>query len=225
MKKRVVKMLVLAMCIAALGLTGCSQNKRPVEEPPEEVLHPDTAGTSEGIKAPEGNSTNGENGSGNAESGNTTPDSAGTENMTSYDGTVLENAISTKIGLNDSTSYSIHMYNNAASETILGYLSGSEMRFPTYTYNEETGYVAQHIRGNYNRDAETDVETIHSGELYLFSDGQLRLYFKDVENAGISATPIGYFADDISGLVEAAYAENRGDSWGVDVYFLIKKEG
>lgn len=215
MKKRVVKMLVMAMCIATLGLTGCSQNKRPVEEPPEEVLHPDTAGTSEGIKTPEGNSTSGENGS----------DNAGTENTASYDDTVLENAISTKIGLNDSTLYSIHMYNNAASETILGYLSSSEMRFPTYTYNEETGYVAQHIRGNYNRDAETDVETIHSGELYLFSDGQLRLYFKDVENAGISATPIGYFADDISGLVEAAYAENRGDSWGVDVYFLIKKEG
>lgn len=216
MKKRVLKMLAMAMCIGALVLTGCGQGDRHIEEPPEEVLRPDSTGNpAAGEKTPNSKPTE----SGNAESENTI-----SESTASYDGEVLENVISTKIGLNNKTSYSIHVYNNAAVETILGYLSSSEMRFPTYTYNEETGYVAQHIRGNYTRDAEIDVDTIHSGELYLFGDGQLRLYFKDIENAGISATPIGYFADDISGLVEAAYAENRDDSWGVDVYFLIKKE-
>lgn len=32
----------------------------------------------------------------------------------------------------------------------------------------------------------------------MFSDGQLRLYFKDIKNAGITATPIGYFTVDMS---------------------------
>ncbi len=84
------------------------------------------------------------------------------------------------------------MYNNAASETILGYLSEEEMRFPAYTYEEEDGYVAQDIRGSYTRDDEKEVSQIKAGGLYLFSDGQLRLYFKDVPDAGITATPVSY---------------------------------
>ena len=61
--------------------------------------------------------------------------------------------------------------------------------------------------------------------MYLFSGGQLRFYFKDVEGANITATPVGYYAD-TEGLTEAvieAYESNQGDVWGVDVYFVITK--
>lgn len=56
-------------------------------------------------------------------------------------------------------------------------------------------------------------------------EGQLRLYFKDVPDAGITAVPVGYFQDkdNITELVQNAYKENRDDSWGVEVYFLITK--
>lgn len=63
------------------------------------------------------------------------------------------------------------------------------------TYDGETGYVGQNIRGTYTRDDETEITDIHTGELYLFGDGQLRLYFKDVEGANILATPVGCVAD------------------------------
>ncbi len=56
-------------------------------------------------------------------------------------------------------------------------------------------------------------------------EGQLRLYFKDVPDAGITAVPVGYFQDkdNITELIQNAYKENRDDSWGVEVYFLITK--
>lgn len=46
-----------------------------------------------------------------------------------------------------------------------------------------------------------------------------------MENAGITATPVGYFQEsgNITELVQDAYEENKDDSWGVDVYFLITK--
>lgn len=187
-------LLSIIICICVFGFVGCNQKQKQVEEPPEEVLHPNGSG--------EGNDT-----------------------KTSYDGSLLSGVVTAKIGLNDNTDYTIDMYNNAAVDTILGYLSEEEMRFPTYTYEEKDGYVAQNIRGTYSRDDEVEVSQIHAGELYLFSDGQLRLYFKDVADAGISATPVGYFSgvDNITELVQTAYEENRDDSWGVDVYFLIKK--
>ena len=57
------------------------------------------------------------------------------------------------------------------------------------------------------------------------SGGQLRLYFKDAAGVNIITTPIGRFTD-TEGLAEAvmeAYESNLGDSWGVDVYFVITK--
>ena len=85
--------------------------------------------------------------------------------------------------------------------------------------------MAQSVRGSYSRDDEVTVADVKCGELYLFSGGQLRFYFKDVEGANITATPIGYYTD-TEGLTEAvqeAYESNIGDVWGVDVYFIITK--
>ena len=46
-----------------------------------------------------------------------------------------------------------------------------------------------------------------------------------MEGANITATPVGYYTD-TEGLTEAvqeAYESNKGDTWGVDVYFVITK--
>ena len=51
------------------------------------------------------------------------------------------------------------------------------------------------------------------------------MYFKDAAGVDITATPVGRFADP-EGLTEAvieAYESNLGDTWGVDVYFVITK--
>lgn len=208
------KWMMLLCCAGMLTAAGCAADRKTVQEPPREVLHPENAGNQADTATTQDVSNAGDAG--------TAADNGGVS-QTSYDGAVLSGAVFAKIGLNDDTEYVIDMYNTAATNTILGYLSESEMRFPTDTYNEEGGYVAQHIRGTYTRDDEQDISEIHAGELYLFSDGQLRLYFKDIENAGITATPIGYFADDITGLVENAWEENRDDVWNVEVYFLIKR--
>ena len=117
------------------------------------------------------------------------------------------------------------MYNNDAALTMLDYLSGSALLFPTYTYDEEGGFVAQSVRGNYTRDDEQTIADVKTGELYLFSGGQLRFYFKDMEGVNITATPIGYYTD-VEGLTETlqeAYTSNLDDTWGVDVYFWITK--
>lgn len=142
-----------------------------------------------------------------------------------YDGKVLSAAVTIKIGREGTDDYDVDMYNNAAVDTMLGYLSDSALLFPTYTYDGETGYVGQHIRGTYTRDDEVEVADIHTGELYLFGDGQLRLYFKDVEGANILATPVGYVADTetLTEAVESAYESNLDDTWGVDVYFWLTK--
>lgn len=192
-------LLTIIMSITVAGMAGCGNNEKHVEEPPEEVINP---------------------------SGGESADSnSGTGLDSSANSGIISGAVTVKIGLNDETGYKADMYNNAATETILGYLSGDEMRFPAYTYEEEDGYVAQNIRGSYTRKDEQEIQEIKAGELYLFSDGQLRLYFKDIKNAKITATPVGYFADagNITELVQNAYEENKDDTWGVDVYFLITK--
>ena len=142
-----------------------------------------------------------------------------------YDGSVLENAVTVRIGLGESKNWQVDMVDNAAANTMLGYLTASELRFPTYTYDDEAGYVAQRVRGSYTRDDEVTVPDPKCGELYLFSDGQLRFYYKDAPGANITATPVGAFAD-TNGLTEAvqqAYTDNLDDVWNVDVYFLITK--
>ena len=193
MKKMIAWMAVLLLVIAMAALSGCSAQAEDPGPPPSEVINPD----------------------------NPQSESSGT----AYDGDVLENAVSVRIGQGESKDWSIDMYNNDAAVTMLGYLSGSPLLFPTYTYEEEEGFVAQNVRGSYTRDDETTIADIKAGELYLMSGGQLRFYFKDVAGANLTATPIGRYTD-TEGLTDAvidAYEANIGDTWGVDVYFVITK--
>lgn len=209
-RKKWMGMLLLVLCV--LALAGCSQKEENREEPPEEVLHPQN-GKDEG--------STGED----AESSPENAQEASEQDGAEKEGNMLKGAVGVKIGLDDDTQYMLDMHDNKQVQTMLGYLSESEMRFPTYTYEAEEGYVAQDIRGSYSRDDEETIHDIQAGELYLFSDGQLRLYFKDVPGADIKATPVGHFADceDITKKVEDAYEANRDDSWGVEVYFLLTK--
>ena len=196
MKKFVAWIMVLSLATGVVSLTGCSSSQpEDPGAPPAEVINPD------------GEAAQGE--------------SAGS----GYDGDILENAVTVRIGQGESKDWSINMYNNDAAATMLGYLSGSPLLFPTYTYEEEQGFVAQSVRGSYSRDDEVTVADVKCGELYLFSGGQLRFYFKDVEGANITATPIGYYTD-TEGLTEAvqeAYESNLNDVWHVSVYFIITK--
>ena len=193
MKKMIALMTVLLLTMTMATLTGCGSQTEDPGPPPSEVINPD-------------NTQNENDGS-------------------AYDGDVLESAVSVRIGQGQSKDWTIDMYNNDAAVTMLGYLSGSPLLFPTYTYNEEQGFVAQNVRGTYSREDEVTVSDVKAGELYLFSGNQLRFYFKDVEGADITATPIGYYTD-TEGLTDAvidAYEANIGDTWGVDVYFVITK--
>ena len=193
MKKMIALMTVLLLTMTMATLTGCGSQTEDPGPPPSEIINPD----------------------------NTQNENDGT----AYDGDVLESAVSVRIGQGESKDWSIDMYNNDAAVTMLGYLSGSPLLFPTYTYNEEQGFVAQSVRGTYSRDDETTIANVKAGELYLFSGNQLRFYFKDVEGADITATPVGYYTD-TEGLTDAvidAYEANIGDTWGVDVYFVITK--
>lgn len=195
MKKMTMYILTLSLVCNVALLSGCSGRTQDPGEPPAEVVNP-------GQSSEESNT-------GNADDS----------------GKVLENAISVRIGRDGTKEWNVNMYNNDASMTMLDYLSGSALLFPTYTYEEEEGFVAQSVRGNYTRDDEQEIADVKAGELYLFSGGQLRLYFKDVEGADITATPVGYYTD-VEGLTEAvqeAYDSNLDDTWGVDVYFWITK--
>ena len=191
--KKVIVLMMALLAVSMLALTGCDSQAGNPGTPPPDVINP-----------------------GNSQSGNS---------GTAYEGEILENAVSVRIGRNGQKDWQVDMYNNAAAGTMLGYLSGSGLLFPTYTYEEEQGFVAQTVRGSYTRDDETTVTNVKAGELYLFSGGQLRLYFKDAEGGNITATPVGRFAD-TEGLTEAvieAYESNLGDTWGVEVYFVITK--
>lgn len=206
MKKITTLIMTLLLTISMLSLMGCSSQTMDPGPPPEEVINPDDSGD---------RSTN-----------DSTGETSQNENSGSaYEGEVLENAVSVRIGRDGQKDWTVNMYNNDAAVTMLDYLSGSALLFPTYTYEEEQGFVAQSVRGNYTRDDETTITDVKTGELYLFSGGQLRFYFKDVEGADITATPVGYYTD-TEGLTEAvqeAYTSNLGDTWGVDVYFQIRK--
>ena len=194
MRKFNTLVLALLFAIGTTAIVGCGSQAEDPGAPPEEVINSD----------------------------NSTGDS---DKGTDYEGDVLEDAVSVRIGKDSRKDWSVNMYNNAAALTMLDYLSNSSLLFPTYTYEEEQGFVAQSVRGTYTRDDETTITDIKAGELYLFSGGQLRLYFKDVAGANITATPVGYYAE-TEGLTEAvqeAYESNKGDTWGVEVYFLITK--
>ena len=207
MKKLTTLIMVLTLSISMVALTGCGSQAEDPGPPPEEVIKPD-------------------NSPGSSSDNSSTEDDTQIENSeTSEEGGVLENAISVRIGRDGQTDWNVNMYDNDAAWTMLGYLSGSGLLFPTYTYDEEGGFVAQSVRGTYSRDDETTITDVKAGELYLFSGGQLRFYFKDMEGADITATPVGYYTD-TEGLAEAvqnAYESNLGDVWGVDVYFWITK--
>ena len=196
MKKFVAWIMVLSLAAGIVSLTGCASSQpEDPGAPPAEVINPDGE-TAQGESAGSG-----------------------------YDGDILENAVTVRIGQGESKDWSINMYNNDAAATMLGYLSGSPLLFPTYTYEEEQGFVAQNVRGSYSRDDEVTVADVKCGELYLFSGGQLRFYFKDMEGANITATPIGYYTvtDGLTEAVIDAYESNLNDVWGVDVYFVITK--
>ncbi len=211
MKKLTALIMALLLTISFAALTGCSPQTKDPGTPPENVIN---SGNS-------GNASSGNNNSNNG-TGTTTPNGNGS---TSYDGEILENAVSVRIGRDGQKDWAVNMYNNAAAVTMLGYLSGTSLLFPTYTYEEEQGFVAQNVRGSYTRDDEMTITDIKAGELYLMSGGQLRFYFKDVAGANITATPIGYYTD-TKGLTDAvidAYESNKGDTWGVEVYFQITK--
>lgn len=199
MKKMIAILAAFVSCVClCFALTACTGNNNgEYTPPPSEIINPDGNGTTDGS------------------TGTTDPSQNG----------IITNAVIVKIGLRDRTNYLIHMYNNAASNTMLNYVSTSEMRFPAYNYNDEASFVAQSVRGSYTRNDEIRVTDIKKGELYLMSNGQLRLYFRDIAGANITATPIGYFADstNVENAVVTAYEENRNDTWGVDVYFLITR--
>lgn len=191
--------LFLAVLAALMmsALIGCGSKQEDPGPPPSDVIDPQ--GASEKSSEENGDSL--------------------------YEGDILESAVSVRIGQDGEKDWSVDMYNNAAAVTMLDYLSGSSLLFPTYTYAEEQGFVAQSVRGSYSRDDEITVADVKTGELYLFSGGQLRFYFKDMEGVNITATPVGYYTE-TEGLTEAvqeAYQSNLGDVWGVDVYFQIKK--
>ena len=187
--------LFTAILLSITALTGCDSKPNDPGTPPSNVINP-------------GNFNN-----------------AGSGTQSSDNGKILENAVSVRIGNGGKKDWYINMYDNAASRTMLGYLSSSEMRFPTYNYDGEHGFVSQSVRGSYTRDDEITVEDVKAGELYLFSGGQLRFYFKDSAGVDITATPIGYYVetDGLADAVTDAYTSNIGDVWHVDVYFNIRK--
>ena len=198
MRKFNTLVLALLFAVGMTAIVGCGSQTEDPGTPPSDVINSD-------------NSTGD-----NTQSGNS---------GTAYEGDVLKDAVSVRIGKDSRKDWSVNMYNNAAALTMLDYLSNSSLLFPTYTYEEEQGFVAQSVRGSYTRDDETTITDVKAGELYLFSGGQLRFYFKDMEGVNITATPVGYY-DETEGLTEAvqeAYESNKGDTWGVDVYFLITK--
>ncbi len=206
MKKILSAIFATLLIVSMFVLAGCQGETADPGMPPKEVINGD-----------DGNNTGNSNNSENADN---------TDNNTpAVSNEMMENVISVRIGRDNQEELSVNMIDNAAANTMIGYLSESPLLFPTYAYDEEAGFVGQNVRGSYTRDDEVTVTDVKCGELYLFSDGQLRLYFKDVSGANITATPVGVFADPtvVTDAVISAYESNKGDTWGVDVYFWITK--
>ena len=233
MKKLVT--LFTAIILSMTALTGCNSTPKDPGPPPSDVVDPGSStensntnnntvnSTSDSISNSIGNGTQSTNS--DPQSSSSTPQSSSSTPQNIYRGEVLENAVSVRIGNFGRKDWYINMYDNAAAQTMLGYLSSSEMRFPTYNYDGEHGFVSQSVRGSYTRNDEITVADVKAGELYLLSGGQLRFYFRDSTGVNITATPIGYYVE-TDGLADAvidAYTSNIGDSWGVDVYFNIRK--
>lgn len=218
MKKNRLIILIVTITFGLTVLSGCGADTVDPGDPPAEVVNGENRNTESSgseIADTENNTVEGET--------NTVMDDA--ESGDIYEGEILTNAISVRIGRDGMEEWNVDMYHNDAALTMLDYLSGSAMLFPTYTYDEDGGFVAQSVRGNYTRDDEQTFTDVKTGELYLLNGGQLRFYFKDMEGANITATPIGYYTD-VEGLTEAvqeAYTSNLDDTWGVDVYFWITK--
>ncbi len=212
MKKILSAFLTALMFVTMFTLAGCQNEISDPGTPPENVIRP---GTDSG-------DSNKENTSKPSDSGNSENENV---NTPSGSGEILENAVSVRIGRDSNDELMVNMIDNAAANTMLGYLSDSALLFPTYTYDEDAGFVGQNVRGSYTRNDEVTVSDVKCGELYLFSGGQLRLYFKDVPGANITATPVGSFvnASVVNEAVKSAYESNKGDTWGVEVYFWITK--
>lgn len=210
--KLVTLMTAVLFSVSVLSACGAKTKAENPGEPPAEVLNGDRA------------TQRADAGQQQTQTGRSTA-AAEADSKSGYEGDLLENAISVRIGREGVANWDVDMYNNNAALTMLDYLSSSALLFPTYTYDEEGGFVAQVVRGDYTRDDEQTVADVKCGELYLFSGGQLRFYFEDVEGADITATPIGYFADTqgLTDAVQEAHTANLDDTWGVEVYFLITK--
>ncbi len=208
MKKLLSAFLTALMAVTVLSFAGCQSESKDPGAPPEDVIHPDVSDDENVADMSDNSDSDAESTSDSSESGE-----------------IIENAITVRIGRDSSDELSVNMIDNAAANTMMDYLSDSALLFPTYTYDEDAGFVAQNVRGSYTRDNEVTVADVKCGELYLFSGGQLRLYFKDVSEANITATPVGVFADTsvINEAVKAAHDGNVDDIWGVEVYFWITK--
>lgn len=214
MKKTMVLLMALLMTFSVV-LSGCGSKTEDPGPPPEDVISP---GSTSGGSVSDGSTSSDSN---EAAEG----DSADVSDAEISDTEMLEGAVQVSIGQGDGKTYTVDMYNNAAVNTMLGYLTGSTLLFPSTEYDEEQGFAAHNIRGTYTQDDEITVTDIRAGDIYLFSGGQLRLYFKDVAGADITATPVGYFTetDDLTETVIADHEANRDDIWGVEVYFSITK--
>ena len=139
------KMITLAVIVAfgMLVLTGCGSKTENPGEPPAEVIR--------------GEST--DLGMDSVQAGSGT-DIAESDSGNAYEGEILLDAISVRIGREGRKEWNIDMYNNNAALTMLDYLSGSALLFPTYTYDGEGGFVAQGVRGNYTDDDEQTIADV-----------------------------------------------------------------
>ena len=104
--KKVIVLMTALLTVSMLALAGCNAQTENPGTPPPDVINP-SGGT--------GGSQNGNSG-------------------TAYEGDILENAVSVRIGQGESKDWPISMYNNAAAVTMLDYLSGSPLLFPTYIF-------------------------------------------------------------------------------------------